>query len=64
MKSALQLQFEDLNGLPFIAGIIWFALLAICLLAIAFYLIRRSLKPQEVEKTGNKPNKESHPKGF
>jgi len=31
MKSALQLELQDLHGLPYIATIIWFVLLGISL---------------------------------
>ncbi len=64
MKSALQLQLEDLNGLPFIAGIIWFVLLGICLLAIAIYLFRKRNEPYKKEKLVNASKKDSRPKGF
>ena len=64
MKSALQLQLEDLNGWPFIAGIIWFVLLGICLTAIAIYLLRRNLNPKKANKLVNAQKKESQPKGF
>ena len=63
MKSALQLELQDLHGLPYIAGIIWFVLLAICLLAIVIYLI---LKNNNSKKLIDKatPEKKAKPKGF
>ena len=64
MKSALQLELQNLKGLPFIAGIIWFGLLGICLLAIAIVLIRKRLKPEESRNQLNSPKKKTKPKGF
>ena len=64
MKSALQLELENLQGLPFIAGIIWFVLLGICLLAIAIYLLRKSLKRTDLKKIDNSSTKKSKAKGF
>ena len=64
MESALQLELQNLKGLPFIAGIIWFGLLGICLLAIAIVLIRKKLKPKELRNQINIPKKKSKPKGF
>ena len=64
MKSALQLELEDLNGLPFIAGIIWFVLLGVCLLAIAIYLIRKNIKTKESPPPNILNRKKSKPKGF
>jgi hypothetical protein len=64
MESALQLQLQDLKGLPFIAGIIWFGLLGICLLAIAIVLIRKKLKPEESRNQNNSPRNKNKPKGF
>ena len=66
MKSALQLELENLNGLPYIAGIIWFVLLGICLIAIVIYLIQKKFK--SIEPKRNEVNKlkadKSKPKGF
>ncbi len=64
MNSALQLELENLNGLPLIAGIIWFALLGICLLAIAIYFLRKNLKPSNSTKNINNAKNKSNPKGF
>ena len=64
MKSALQLQLEDLNGLPFIAGIIWFALLGICLLAIILYFLRKKNNPKQSQNLDSLEKKESKPRGF
>ncbi len=64
MKSALQLELEDLHGLAFISGIIWFALLGIFLLAIVFYLIQKKLKPISKKTLDVTRNKKSEPKGF
>ena len=47
MKSALQLELQDLHGLPYFAGIIWFVLLGICLIAIVFYLFQKITNPKE-----------------
>ena len=44
MKSALQLELQDLHGLPYIATIIWFVLLGVCLLAGIFYLLQRNYR--------------------
>ena len=64
MESALQLELQNLKGLPFIAGIIWFGLLGICLLAIAIYLIRKKLKPKSARDQPKIPKKNNKPKGF
>ena len=64
MESALQLELQNLKGLPFIAGIIWFGLLGICLLAIAIVLIRKKLKPKESRNQFNSKKKKGKPKGF
>ncbi len=64
MESALQLQLHDMHGLPFIAGIIWFGLLGICLLAIAIVLIRKKFNPEESRNQLNSKKKKSKPKGF
>ena len=65
MKSALQLELENLHGLAFISGIVWFALLGVFLLGIAIYLIQKNLKPNSTKNvdTSNK-HKKSEPKGF
>ena len=41
MKSALQVELQDLHGLPYIATIIWFVLLGLSILAIFFYLFQK-----------------------
>jgi len=64
MESALQLELQNLKGLPFIAGIIWFGLLGICLLAIAIVLIRKKIKPEESTDQVNSSIKKRKPKGF
>ena len=64
MKSALQLELQDLHGLPYFATIIWFVLLGISLLAIVFYLFQKKnpskLKNDDVFSS----EKKSRPKGF
>ena len=64
MKSALQLELEDLHGLAFISGIIWFALLGLFLLGIAIYLIQKKLKPISKKNLDTTKTKKSEPKGF
>ena len=64
MKSALQLELQDLHGLPYFAGIIWFVLIGICLIAIAFYLIQKNYKSKELIENEEPPKKKSQPKGF
>ena len=64
MKSALQLELEDLHGLAFISGIIWFALLGVFLLGIAIYLIQKELKPKYTKDLETTKMQKSEPKGF
>ena len=65
MKSALQLELEDLHGLAFISGIIWFALLGVFILGIIIYLIQKKLKPVSSKNLETPPKKQkSEPKGF
>ena len=64
MKSALQLELQDLHGLPYIATIIWFALLGICLLAVVFYLIQKNYRPKANIDEDLSQEKKSRPKGF
>ena len=64
MKSALQLELENLHGIAFISGIIWFALLGVFLLGIAIYLIQRKLKPKSSKNPEVIKNKRTEPKGF
>ena len=63
MKSALQLELQDLHGLPYIATIIWFVLLGVSLLAVIIYLFQKNSsskrKIDEVSQT-----EKSRPKGF
>ena len=64
MKSALQLELQDLHGLPYIATIIWFALLGVSLLAVIFYLFRKkSYSKKKVEEVFPS-EKKSRAKGF
>ena len=64
MKSALQLELQDLHGLPYIATIIWFVLLGISLLAVVFYLFQKNYKPKAKINNGLPLEKKSRPKGF
>jgi hypothetical protein len=64
MKSALQLELQDLHGLPYIATIIWFALLGVCLLAVVFYLFQKNYKSKANTYDELPPEKKSRPKGF
>ena len=64
MKSALQLELQDLHGLPYIATIIWFVLLGVCLLAVVFYLLKKNYRPKPKIDHGISPEKKSRPKGF
>ena len=64
MKSALQLEIEDLHGLAFISGIIWFTLLGLFLLGIAIYLIQKKIKPKSTNKLETTKTQKTEPKGF
>ena len=64
MKSALQLELQDLHGLPYIATIIWFVLLGVCLLAVVFYLFQKNYSSEVKNDEGLPPKKKSQPKGF
>jgi len=64
MKSALQLELEDLHGLAFISGIIWFVLLGVFLLGIVIYLIQKRFKPKSSKKIDAPKKQKSEPKGF
>ncbi len=64
MKSALQLELQDLHGLPYIAAIIWFVLLGVCLLAVVFYLFQKNYKPETKIDDDLPLEKKSRPKGF
>ena len=64
MKSALQLELEDLHGLAYVSGIIWFALLGVFLLGIVIYLIQKKLKPISTKNLDKPKSRKSEPKGF
>ena len=64
MKSALQLELQDLHGLPYIATIFWFVLLGVCLLAVVFYLFQKNYRQKAKIDDGISPEKKSRPKGF
>ena len=64
MKSALQLELQDLHGLPYIATIIWFVLLGFSLLAVIFYLFQKnSLSKKKVDEVSS-TQRNSRAKGF
>ena len=64
MKSALQLELQDLHGVPYFATIIWFALLGVTLIALVFYLLKKN-PPSKSELNDNSFSvKKSRPKGF
>ncbi len=64
MKSALQLELQDLHGLPYIATIIWFVLLGISLLAVIFYLSQKNSSAKEKVDDISPSKKKSRVKGF
>ena len=64
MKSALQLELQDLHGLPYVAGIIWFILLGVCLIAIVIYLFQKNSNSKGATENDFHPEKKSRPKGF
>ncbi len=64
MKSALQLELQDLHGLAYNATIIWFVLLGVSLLAVVFYLFQKNYRPKAIIDNGVTPEKKSRPKGF
>ena len=64
MKSALQLELQNLHGLPYIATIIWFVLLGICLLALAIYLFQKNYSSKRKINEVSPFKKKSRPKGF
>ena len=64
MKSALQLELQDLHGLPYIATIIWFVLLGISLLAVIFYLSQNNSSTKEKVDDISPSKKKSRAKGF
>ena len=64
MKSALQLELEDLHGLAYNATIIWFVLLGVSLLAVVFYLFQKNYRSKAKIDDDLPPKKKSLPKGF
>ena len=64
MKSALQLELQDLHGLPYIATIIWFVLLGVCLLAVVFYLLQKNYSSTKSEDEIAPSVKKINQKGF
>ena len=64
MKSALQLELQDLHGLAYNATIIWFVLLGVSLLAVVFYLFQKNYRPKAKIADDIPPKKKSQPKGF
>ena len=64
MKSALQLELQDLHGLPYIATIIWFVLLGVSLLAVVFYIFLKDQKSKRKIDNDFSSEKKSRPKGF
>ena len=64
MKSALQLELQDLHGLPYIATIIWFVLLGISLLAVIFYFYQKNSSSKRKVDVVSPSEKKSRPKGF
>ena len=64
MKSALQLELQDLHGLAYNATIIWFVLLGVSLLAVVFYLFQKNYRLKEKIDDDLPAKKKSLPKGF
>ena len=64
MKSALQLELQDLHGLAYNATIIWFVLLGVSLLAVVFYLFQKNYSPKAKIDEDIPTKKKSIPKGF
>ena len=64
MKSALQLELQDLHGLPYIATVIWFVLLGISLLAVIFYLFQKNSSSKDKVDEISPSKKKSRAKGF
>ena len=64
MKSALQLELQDLHGLPYIASIVWFVLIGVSLLDVVLYLFQKNSlsKRKDVDVSPNESK--SRPKGF
>ena len=64
MKSALQLELQDLHGLPYIATIVWFVLLGVSLLAVVFYLFQKNSLSKKKDAEVSPNESKSRPKGF
>ena len=64
MKSALQLELQDLHGLAYNATIIWFVLLGVSLLAVVFYLFQKNYRSKAKIDDDLPRKKKSLPKGF
>ena len=64
MKSALQLELQDLHGLAYNATIIWFVLLGVSLLAVVYYLFQKNFRSKAKIDNDLPPKKKSLPKGF
>ena len=64
MKSALQLELQDLHGLAYNATIIWFVLLGVSLLAVVIYLFQKNYRSKAKIDDDLPPKKKSLPKGF
>ena len=64
MKSALQLELQDLHGIPYIATIIWFVLLGVSLLAVIFYLFQKNSSSKKKVDEVSPSEKKSRAKGF
>ena len=64
MKSALQLELQDLHGLAYNATIIWFVLLGISLLAVVFYLFQKNYRSKPKIADDLPLKKKAQPKGF
>ena len=64
MKSALQLELQDLHGLPYVATIIWFVLLGVSLLAVVFYLFQKNYLSKRKVEEGSSSKKKPRAKGF
>ena len=64
MKSALQLELQDLHGLAYNATIIWFVLLGVSLLAVVFYLFQKNYRSKGIIENNAPSKKKTQPKGF
>ena len=63
MESAFHQELQQLERLPFIAGIIWAVLIGISILGIAFIFFRNSLSTINKNQT-TRQNKKAKPQGF